>query len=214
VTRTLLSLGLVLLLGCPPNLDDDDDVTSPPPDGCPDEDLFVPTECNDPAYCGPATVQVGTGSGGFASLTEGEEVPIWYGSQGGYHIDITARMDKLCPIVFLVPSMHLDPGNGEDLIEIFTQTRHVQAVRIEPKVSALQDFWGIRGFVPCEYWPDDAANPDATCGDGAQGSAGHIEDFEIIFRMEAWDHNLSPKGEDRYRYATDERRIQPVCCRE
>lgn len=206
-----LPLAFMLLMGCPSN-DDDDDATSPPPTDCPDGDLYEPEACADPAYCGPASVEVGTGSDGFDTLVDGQEVPIWYGSQGGYHIDITARMDNLCPIVFLVPSMFLDPGDGSEPVEIFTQTRHVQAVRIEPEVSAVQDFWGIRGFVPCEYWPEDPENPDITCGDGNQGSAGRIDQFEVIIKMEGWDHNLSPSGEDRYRFDSDERRVQPVCC--
>ncbi|MCP4871197.1 MAG: hypothetical protein GY898_21010 [Proteobacteria bacterium] len=194
------------------SFDDDDDMTSPPPEGCSEVDLYEPDACEDPAYCGAASVEVGTGSDGWEPLTDGQEVPIWYGSQGGYHIDITARMDNLCPIVFLVPSMYLDPGDGGELVEIFTQTRHVQAVRQEPQVSPLQDFWGIRGFVPCEYWPVDEQNPDITCGEDEQGSAGRIDQFEVVIKMEAWDHNLSPAGEDRFRFDDDEQRVQPVCC--
>ncbi len=209
MTRTL-GLAFVLLIGCPP-ADDDDDVTAPPPENCPDEDLYEPEACPDPAYCGAPEVSVGTGTDGWEELTEGQEVPIWYGSQGGYHIDITARMNRLCPIVFLVPSMHVVTDTGEE-IEIFSQTRHVQAVRIEPTISPRQDFWGIRGFVPCEYWPNDPENPGATCGDGAQGSAGRIDEFQVILRMEAWDHNLGPNEEEQWRYATDEQIVSPVCC--
>jgi len=215
----LVPLALVLLIGCPPIDDDDqgddDDSTQPPaptPEDCPEEQLYEPEACGDPAYCGAAVIEVGTGSDGFEPLTAGQEVPIWYGSQGGYHIDITARMNNLCPIVFLEPSMLLDLGKGEEPIEIFTQTRHVQAVRVEPDESPMQDFWGIRGFVPCEYWPTDPQNPDINCGDGQQGSAGHIDDFSVIFRMKVWDHNVGPNGEERYRSATDEQRVQPVCC--
>ncbi|MEE2828586.1 MAG: hypothetical protein VX498_05330 [Myxococcota bacterium] len=187
----------LLLLGCEGG-DDDDDL--PPPD-CPDGELFEATAC-DEVYCGEPVAQIGTGTSGYEALTDGQEVPIWFGAQGGYHIDITVEMNNFCPIVFLRPSLWLDSGDGSELIEIFDQNRHVQAVRVEPTVSPLQQFWGIRGFVPCEHWPDDP-DRELSCGSGA-GSEGHLEDFVVEIRMEVEDHNG--------RLASDTKRVQPVCC--
>ncbi len=213
--KATLPLCVLLLMGsCGPETDDDD-TTGPPPGDCAEADLFEAEACAQ-TYCGAAEVAVGTGSSEFAPLSDGEEVVIRYGAQGGYHIDITAQMYNLCPIVYLVPSMHVDMGDGE-LVEIFTQNRHVQALRTEPDVSSEQQFWGIRGFVPCEYWPDDPDH-DIECNDGGQGSEGHLEDFEVVIRMEAWDHNVGEDGEspqtceESIRCAVDEVRVQPTCC--
>lgn len=202
MSRSLLSLMTGLLLGVaacgPPG--DDDDLT--PPD-CTSGELFEATAC-DEIYCGPATAKLGTGASGYEVLDDGDEVPIVFGVQGGYHLDITVEMDNFCPIVFLRPSIWRDPGDGGELEQIFDQNRHVQAVRVEPFDSPLQQFWGIRGFVPCEHWPDDPNN-ELECGNGA-GSEGHLEDFEVEIRLEVEDHNG--------RIASDTKRVQPVCCSE
>ena len=114
-----LPLALCLLLSAcifPPwddrSFDDDDDMTSPPPEGCSEVDLYEPDACEDPAYCGAASVEVGTGSDGWEPLTDGQEVPIWYGSQGGYH----PLEEKAVEVVRLnqtynhnyYPSQHID----------------------------------------------------------------------------------------------------------
>jgi len=184
----------------------DDDDGADDDDACPDE--YEAEACAE-VFCNLPTVEVGTGTDGFAPLAEGQAVPIVYGAQGGYHVDMTVRMTELCQIVFLQATMYLDPGDGGDLIEVFGQTRHIQAQRQDPD-SSVQDFWGIRAFVPCEYFPDD---PDHSieCDPGS-GSAGHLEDFEIVLKMEAWDHNVGAGGEEQVRYGSDERRVQPYCC--
>jgi hypothetical protein len=196
---------LLGLLGCVVSLpacdsSDDDDVAG----SCPDDELFNATAC-DEEYCGPPIARLGTGLGGYESLEDGDEVDIRYGSQGGFHIDITVEMDNLCQIVFIRPSMLVDPGDGGALIPVFDQNRHVQAVRVEPTESTLQQFWGIRGFVPCEYWPIDLSQPQSGPGCGPeQGSAGMFQDFELEIRLEVEDHNG--------RIASDSKRVQPVCC--
>ena len=225
-----LLLAVVLgLLGCPTAGpgdvdvgDDDDDAAPDDDDSAADDDDSAADDddddCPEPyeaeacaeLFCGPPTVEVGTGTDGFEPLKEGTLVPVVYGPQGGYHIDMTAEMTNLCPIVYLEPSVYLDPGDGGELVQLFTQLRHIQALRAEPDKSSLQHFWGIRGFVPCAYWPDDP-NHDLECGGGA-GSAGRIEDFEVVLKMEAWDHSVGPAGEEQYRYGAGERRVQPYCC--
>lgn len=197
--------GVALLTGCGGSSNG-----PPVPDDCPNGELFEATVCEE-VYCGAATVDLGTGAGGYEPLADGDEVPIWYGAQGGYHLDFSAQMNNLCPIVFLRPSIQIirsqwpDQIGGEDrepMALVFEQSRHVQAVRVEPDVSPKQQFWGIRGFVPCAHWPDDP-NHSPQCNDGA-GSAGHLEDFEVLLTLEAEDHNG--------RIATDSKLVQPVCC--
>jgi len=185
-----------MLSGCsgPAN---DDDFSG----GCAPEDVFAATAC-DEQYCGAPVARLGGGASGYLPLADGDTVPVIYGAQGGYHIDLAVEMDNFCPIVFIRPSMWLDRGDGSDLISIFDQNRHVQAVRVEPFDSPLQQFWGLRGFVPCEHWPDDPDHP-VECGDG-RGSDGYIEDFEVEIRVEVEDHNG--------RIATDSKRVQPYCC--
>lgn len=195
----LLLTTITILAGCPGG--DDDDLT--PPTDCSPEELFDATAC-DEKYCGLPTVEIGGGANGYEALDDGDDVPIWYGAQGGYHIDISVEMDNFCPIVFLRPSMWIDPGDGGDMVQIFDQNRHVQAVRVEPYVSPLQQFWGIRAFVPCEHWPDDP-DRELECSNGA-GSEGHLEEFEIELRIEVEDHNG--------RVASDTKRVQPTCCNE
>jgi hypothetical protein len=184
-----------MLSSCAGAGDDDDS------GDCSDEDVYVAEACGDEEYCGAATVQVGTGGASFESIEEGQDVPIWYGSQGGYHVFYSVEMENLCPVVFVRISMLLDPGDG-NLIEVHTQERHVQAVRLQPQSSSVQSYWGVNGFLPCEYWPLDPDNAPA-CTGGA-GSSGHLEDYEIVMRAEVEDHNG--------RIALDEKRVQPVCC--
>ncbi|HCP48382.1 MAG TPA: hypothetical protein DIU15_20255 [Deltaproteobacteria bacterium] len=197
-------LSFLLLLGCedcPVAADDDD--TLPLPEECSEEDLFVAEACNDQVFCGDPIVRVGTGGSEFQMVLDDADMPIWYGTQGGYHVFFSAEMENLCPVVFLRIKMYLDPGDGE-LVLLHDQERHVQAVRIEPEVSSRQWYWGINGFLPCEYWPNDPNN-SPNCPEGS-GSQGHLEDYEIVMEIEAEDHNQ--------RIAIDQKRVQPFCCNE
>jgi len=194
----------LLLLGCEDcPLPGDNDGGPPVPEECPEEDLFVAEACNDQVFCGEPIVRVGTGGSEFQAVLDEEDVPIWYGTQGGYHVFFSAEMENLCPVVFLRVKMYLDPGDGS-LELLHEQERHVQAVRVEPDVSSKQWYWGINGFLPCEYWPDDPDN-SPNCPEGP-GSVGHLDDFEIVMEIEAEDHNE--------RVAVDQKRVQPTCCNE
>lgn len=200
VTGALASLFVLLGLGACGVTNDDDDTAG----NCSSGDLFDATAC-DEEFCGPATARLGSGIGGYEPLEDGDEVDIFEGSQGGYHINITVEMDNFCQIVFLRPQMLVDPGDGGDLIPVFAQNRHVQAVRVEPNESPLQQFWGVRAFVPCEYWPfaPDEPNIGPGCGPD-QSSAGMLQNFDIEIRLEVEDHNG--------RMASDSKQLQPVCC--
>ena len=205
IVRALLLLLVVppaaLTVGCEP-VDDDD---------CPDDLLWVsPGDVCGETYCGEPVVKVGGGISGHEGLEEGQEVPIWYGTQGGYHLDISVEMDNLCPVVFLRPYFEVVPHDGGEPYEVFSQNRHVQAVRVEPDVSPRQQFWGIRAFVPCEHWPDDPDH-DLECAEG-RGSAGFLEDFDVIIGVEAWDHHTEADGETPTRYGHDSRQVDPSCC--
>lgn len=165
---------------------------------CSTEEAWYASHCGE-TYCGPPELEVGTGVDEFIALTEGDEVPIMLGAQGGYHLDVSARMTRLCPVVYVRASVWLDPGDGSDLTEIADADRHVEATRMEPGGSSLQEVWGVRAFIPCEHWPDT----NLACSGGA-GRDGHLEDFEAVIRLEAEDHTG--------RIATHEQRVQPVCC--
>ena len=162
---------------------------------CATDDVYVAEHCGE-TFCGLPAVAVGTGADRFERLEQGDEVDIMFGSQGGYHLDIAAQMTRLCPIVYVRASLWLDPGDGE-LEELFDGERHMEAVRTEEDSS--QDVWGVRAFIPCRHWPDTTL----ACSGGA-GSDGHLEDFEVVLRVEAEDHNG--------RIGTGEQRVQPVCC--
>lgn len=165
---------------------------------CQTDDLFVAEHCGE-TYCGLPEVEVGTGVDRFRRLDEGDEIDIVFGNQGGYHLDVSASMTRLCPIVYVRASIWLDRGDGSALEKASDDERHMEAMRTEEDDSSEQEVWGVQARIDCEYWPDT----QAACPEGA-GSAAHLEDFEVLLRVEAEDHNG--------RIATDERRVQPVCC--
>lgn len=197
----LLLLAL-LLVGCDPALGDDDDGTGPPvPTDCPDEDLHVAEACDD-TYCGDPIVRLGTGGATFEPLSEGGDLDVYFGPQGGYHLFLSAEMERLCPIVFLDTTMEIQLDGERHTI--FDQRRHVQAVRPTPDESSVQQYWGIQGIVPCNLYPDDLDH-DQPCGT-FRSRLGHIEDFEVTVTLRAEDHDG--------RVSSDIKTLQPVCCSE
>jgi hypothetical protein len=193
---------LLLLVGCDPTLGNDDDDSGPPvPEGCPDEDLYEAESCDD-TYCGLPAVRLGTGGANFMEMEDGGPIDVHFGPQGGYHMFLSAEMERLCAIVFLETTM--DVYVDGERHEIFNQTRHVQAVRPAPDVTSLQQYWGIQGLVPCNLYPDDPDH-DQPCGT-FRSRLGHIEDFEVTVTLRAEDHDG--------RSATEIKTLQPVCCAE
>ncbi len=187
----------------------DDGPNPPPPADCPEEDLFFAEACGQ-TYCGAPRVEVGVGESGFQPLEEDGEVPIWFGSQGGYHIFMATRMENLCPVVFTeweILIVHKD----ESVESIHEQSRHVQAVRLDPEYTSVQQFWGIVGYIPCEHWPVDPHpdHQDLSCSAGL-GSEGHLENFEVLLRVTAEDHSDLMSGTPRVGSA--ELRLAPTCC--
>lgn len=171
---------------------------------CPSDDIFQSTAggCDD-SFCGEPTLEVGGGAAGYERLTDGAEVRIVFGPQGGYHLDTTATMDGLCPIVRIRVALEVDDGST-GRTELYAQDQRVQAVR--DGLGTVQEYWGLQAFVPCGYWPDGPhvgqANPPE-CPDGT-GLLGHIDEMEAWLVVEATD--------DNDRSASGEVRVTPVCC--
>jgi|GEM_PF-2095003 len=177
-----------------------------PPDGCPDEELYEAEAC-DEVYCGAPEVVLGVGGSSHEPVDDGATVPVWWGSQGGFHINISTETQNLCPVVFLRASMQVREPGEADWTEIFQQERHVQAVRPEPETSSRQQYWGIQGFVPCEHWPEfySPSDPDNPVSCGIEtGIAGAIDELEVRIVLEAEDHNG--------RIGTAETELLPECC--
>ncbi len=152
---------------------------------CPEEDRYVSeaTNCDD-TFCGEPTVDVGDGLETYTPVCDGDDFAIVYGPQGGYHLEVGARMDGLCPIVRLAVSVRAADGT-----EVATAETRVQAVRDGP--GTVQDYWGLQPILPCGWWPTDGPydgpNPPE-CPDGV-GLDGQIGGQEITIVVEATDDN-------------------------
>jgi len=196
-------LALLTLAGCPPG--DDDDAVS----DCPVEDRYTsdPEEACTENFCGLPEVQAATGTSGddFTLLSNGDEIPIFWGPQGGYHMDFAVRMQNLCPVVFVDFELY-DVTDGDDVL-VHSVRRHVQAVRedSDPAIPSIQRWWQAAVFrIPCQWWPDDQ-NPDHNVPECNETPLGYLEQRDLKLRVGAEDHN-----EDRS--ASTEVLIDAVCC--
>lgn len=204
--KTSMILLAALLVACDPGLT--------PPEDCPDEDVYVsdPDNCEE-IWCGDPEVEAGSGNASEhvpLSGADGDAVPIVQGPQAGYHVWMSLRTERLCPVIFVRPRLFVADAVGGAETAMYDTQLHVQAVRPregEPEYDAdrpsLQSYWGIRGNVPCEYWPDNTEDNAPTCG-ADQSSMGHLEDFAVRLEIEVEDHNG--------RVATTSAWIQPECC--
>lgn len=202
----LLAAALLGGAACEPDPD--------PPSDCPDGELFVsdPEHCEE-TWCGDPVLEAGTGNASrHAELSgdDGEPVPIVRGPQGGYHLWVSVATERLCPVIFVRPRLFASDAIGGAETLIYESQLHVQAVRPQPGDIEYQEghpswqaYWGIRGNVPCEFWPDDREDDPPSCGE-AQSSLGYIEDFAVRLEIEAEDHNG--------RVAVSSSWIQPECC--
>lgn len=192
-------LAAVLLLGCPPTMDDDDTVI----EDCPAEDRF--TSDADPCFenfCGEPVVWPATGNSAdtFRELSDGDELPIWYGSQGGYHLELAFRSTNLCPVVFADFELYDVTAGAETLLH--SSTRHVQTVRGGDPPSN-QRWWTEQFRFPCQYWPDDPEN-DPFCG---VAPVAFLDQLDLALRVATRDHN-----EATPRSATAAVRVSATCC--
>ncbi len=189
------------------------------PDGSPRERVpAVAESCSDVFECGPLVqLAYATGPDDFAPIEDGSEQPIYYGTQGGYHLNVAAEMHELCPVVFLNFSMDIQREDGtRDRIQELD--RHVQTVRCSNQgelfadgcdgESTQQRWWALQLAIPCDYHPDDPEDRELNCEDEP---VEHLEDLDIVLRVEAWDHSYQADP-DQARRTSMEVAVDPVCC--
>lgn len=196
------ALVALLLAGCPPG--DDDDVSS----DCPVEDRFSsdPEEACTENFCGLPEVEAATGASEaeFRVLQNGDQLPIWWGPQGGYHLELATRTRNLCPVIFVDFELYDVTGGGETLIH--SVRRHVQAIRenSDPEVPSIQRWWVEQFRFPCAWWPNDD-DPDHNVPECADEQIGFLEDLDLKLVVAAEDHNEN-------RSAVTEVLVDGVCC--
>jgi len=205
--------GLALILGCPSS--DGDEC----PDGSPKERVpAVADGCSDIFECGPEVeLAFATGAEDFAPIAEGSSQPIQYGAQGGYHLNVAAEMHNLCPVVFLNFALDIDRGGGvrETIQEL---DRHVQTVRCSQQADLFaggcdgeptqQRWWALQLAIPCDYHPDDPEERELNC---ENEPLEHLEDLDVIVRVEAWDHSEQADPAQARRVST-EVAVDAACC--
>ncbi len=202
-----LMLVLAVLAGCPAT--DDDDVSGV----CPVEDRFSsdPSVACQENVCGSPQVWPATGASAdsFTELADGDVLPVTFGIQGGYHIDLAARMVNLCAVVWLDFELFDTTGGTETLIH--TTRRHVQAVRenTNEEFPSQQRWWVEQFRFPCAWWPDDPDH-EVTCPDPV---AGRIDEVPLLLRISAEDHNVD-ENEQPIRTAVAEAAVRAECCRD
>ncbi len=74
--------------------------------------------CGDDPPSGPGTIEIGSGALEFVPITDGQELEIVAGVQGGYHFVINARMQNLIPGD---PSMPNALGNPQTRFSIYLE---------------------------------------------------------------------------------------------
>ena len=175
--------------GCP--ADDDDTVDS----DCPVQDRFTSL---------PAT---GASAESFRLLGDGDTLPVVFGAQGGYHIDLAVRMQNLCPVVFVDFELFDVTGGARTLIH--SSRRHVQAVREEDTdPPSLQRWWVEQFGFPCAYWPNDPVN-DPFCDDPP---IAFIDELDLVLRIASEDHNTVEGGATQDRGSAAEVSVTATCC--
>ena len=209
--RTLFAASLLALLvgslgGCP--ADDDDTVDS----DCPVQDRFTslpaPDACGE-NFCGAPVVWPATGASAesFRLLGDGDTLPVVFGAQGGYHIDLAVRMQNLCPVVFVDFELFDVTGGARTLIH--SSRRHVQAVREEDTdPPSLQRWWVEQFGFPCAYWPNDPVN-DPFCDDPP---IAFIDELDLVLRIASEDHNTVEGGATQDRGSAAEVSVTATCC--
>jgi hypothetical protein len=162
----------------------------------------VRAEACDDVFCGDPVVRVGTGGSAYEAVAEGDDVAIVYGAQGGYHIFLSAEMENLCPVVFLDIGIDAVDSDG-NRVPVHSQERHVQAVRFGGEGISAQHYWGILGYLPCDYYPAERNKfRRVNCGWESGVPPHPITQEDAILWVEARDHDG--------RVATDEVWVRPV----
>ena len=117
-------------------------------------------------------------------LVDGDTVPIWYGDQGGYHVDLGFRSTNLCPVVFV--DFDLYDRDGDPTVPIHSARRHVQAIRTEGTDPPSDQRWWTEQFrFPCAYWPNDPDN-DPSCN---EAPIAFLDELDLELRVSTENHN-------------------------
>lgn len=152
-------------------------------------------------HCGEPTVDFGTGSLEFNEVEDGGEMPIWYGGQGGYHLELATRMEQLCDVVWIRTRIYADLGEGMQTIA--DEERYRSTERLGEPHWSTQQFLGNNVLIPCDHWPDDP-DRDPYCNTGDPGSEGPLDQLDVVLRVEVRDRDD--------RTAVQEKAVVPVCC--
>ncbi len=193
----------------------------PRTEDCPDGSAPTPvptTACDDVFDCPPAVrLAFSTDGADFELMQEDEPQELWFGGeQGGYHFFGAVETHGLCDVVFLDFGIDILPpaGGRENLV---TYERHPLAIRCEDRPERFPDgcdgdrtqqrWWPMQIIVPCDQHPVDDGH-DADCPDPP---VEPITESEVILTLAARDHS-GDEDPSANRAATDEVRIEPVCC--
>lgn len=141
-------------------------------------------DCND----GPVGVEIGTGTTSFRPLADGDDVTMVFGPQGGWHIDVAARIDGIGPDVAIRPSA----SRIADALPLAGDQASSFVALTDYEAGACQgDAIGIRAFLD-DATPDEPY-ADFICSlDGASlslvvevsdfGSRTATDEIEVIAR--------------------------------
>lgn len=176
----LCTLGVALGSACPPAPGGGDDPG--------DDDAYGGVDCGDPT----PQLAVGTGSDSFERLEEGDEVTIWRGPQGGWHVYgslVAAHLDPFVDVWF-------DIRDVSSATRVSVQTFRVQLY--EPDECHGQNVGMLGVFDPDLYAPLQGGDPTLTPCDLF---AGH----ELDLRME-----VTEALTDQRTTLTDEVRVTAV----
>lgn len=81
--------------------------------GCPDPSDPPETPCEVPVDAPECVVGLATADG-FAPLSPGDEIPVWFGLQGGMHVDLAVQESGVTPVVRLAPEVR----EGGDVVTL------------------------------------------------------------------------------------------------
>lgn len=162
--RVVAVAWIVLGAGCggsTPDSANDTDAT-----GSTDSDTEDPGGC----FADPMALTPGTGADGFIPLAGGEEVTIWHGPQGGWHIDTAGEAlhspqnVSILSVVTAIdqPQQIVIAGAGG------TADAELKGLVAYDDALCSGTFWGVRAFVDDVTPPPGASLQDVICTLGGQ----------------------------------------------
>ncbi len=144
-------------------------------------------------FCGAPVVEVATGSGDdgtFRLLDADDVLPVVWGPQGGYHVDLAVQTTNLCPVIYMDYALW-DVTDGDERL-VSDIRRHERAFPAEED-SPTNRWWTQQLAIPCAYWPDDPQFEEPVdCG---EERFAPIEERALRVDVRAADHNEGRVGE-------------------